>query len=743
MSFQSWRQNARPVRSLRAVTHRPILEVLEDRLTPSFNSAASYAVGANPQAVVTGYFNNDTVLDLAVANNSDSTVSVLLGNANGTFNGAVNYATGSGPLSVAVGDLNSDGNPDLATANAADVSVLLGNGDGTFGTPIKIDFTGLGSNPSSVAVGDFNGDGKMDLGVTSNVYIPGYYGPGYWGGYYGNYYYPGTWYPGYNEGRASLLLGNGSGGFSEPNTTSLSYGSHVSAAVADFNGDAIDDFATANSESGTVSVLLGDPSGYLQSPNDFAAGYYPYAVTVADVDGDLDADLVTANFAGNDVGVLLGNGAGGFGAPNNYAAGEYPFSIVVGDFTHDGKLDIATANVNANQVSVLYGVGDGTFGPTVTAATGTNPWGLAAGDFNHDGWLDAATANYGGNDVSVLLNNQDWRAFHIFGYPSTTIVGETHTITVKALDNSGNVLTGYTGTVHFGSSDPIAGLPGDYTFLPSDNGTATFNVTLNTVGAQSISVHDTSTPTILGSQTGIVVNPPPPATLSIDDVTVTEGDGVTVAAVFTVTRGSTMSGTVTVNYSTANGGALAGSDYVAQSGTLTFGPGETTKFITILVNGDLTDEYDQGFFVNLSAATGANITDSQGVGTILDNDPPPTITITAKVSANEGNNNSTTTFNFFVTLSALSEKEVQVNFATANGTASTADNDYVAKSGTLIFAPGQNSKTISVVVRGDKRKEPTETFSVNLTGAKNATILTAQGIGEIVNDDTPPNGGKR
>jgi hypothetical protein len=224
-------------------------------------------------------------------------------------------------------------------------------------------------------------------------------------------------------------------------------------------------------------------------------------------------------------------------------------------------------------------------------------------------------------------------------------------------------------------------------------------------------------------------------TLTIDDVTVIEGDSGTVEAVFRVTRGGNLNGNVTVNYATANGDALAGSDYVAQSGTLAFAPGETTKTIRVLAKGDLIDEYDQAFAVNLSAATGANITDGHGVCTIMDNDPPPTITITARVSGKEGNKN-TTVFTFFVTLSAPSEKEARGNFATADGTATTADNDYVAKSGTLAFAPGQTSKSIPVTVKGDKKKEVNETFFVNLTGATNATIVGFQGVGEILDDDS-------
>jgi hypothetical protein len=225
-----------------------------------------------------------------------------------------------------------------------------------------------------------------------------------------------------------------------------------------------------------------------------------------------------------------------------------------------------------------------------------------------------------------------------------------------------------------------------------------------------------------------------PATVAIGDAIVTEGDSGTVDAVFTVTRKGNLGATVTVPYYTAGGDATSGQDYVAQTGTLTFGPGETSKTITIKVKGDLIDEYNQVFGVHFNDPTGAIATDRDGFCTILDNDPPPAVTITPKVSAKEGRT-GTKTLKFIVTLSAPSEKEVRVNFATANGTATTLDNDYVATSGTLVFAPGQTSKTISVAVKGDKKKESTETFFVNLTGSTDATILASQGIGEILNDD--------
>src|SRR5262249_27530572 len=130
-------------------TSRPWLEALEDRLTPSFSPPVSYSAGANPHALVTADFNHDGRLDLAVVNPGDSTVSVLLGNPGGTFAPGAIAATGTSPVSVAVGDFDADGKLDLVTANGGDVSVLRGNGDGTFGTPSNIS---IGSYLYSVAV---------------------------------------------------------------------------------------------------------------------------------------------------------------------------------------------------------------------------------------------------------------------------------------------------------------------------------------------------------------------------------------------------------------------------------------------------------------------------------------------------------------------------------------------------------------------------------------------------------------
>src|SRR5262249_49458936 len=160
---------------------------------------------------------------------------------------------------------------------------------------------------------------------------------------------------------------------------------------------------------------------------------------------------------------------------------------------------------------------------------------------------------------------------------------------------------------------------------------------------------------------------------------------------------------------TADGTALSPSDYQAGSATLTFAPGETSKTVTVQVIGDRLGEPNETFFVNLTSI--ATISDGQGVGTILDDEPRISIT---NVTKKEGRNNQTTSFTFTVTLSAAYDQAVTMSFRTVDGTATTSDNDYVSKTGTLTFAPGETTKTITIVVNGDSTKEADETFYLDL-----------------------------
>ena len=354
--------------------------------TLGFQAAVNspFAVGLQPDFVVAGDFNSDGRPDLATASYDSSTVTVLLGDGNGGFSTASGapVAVGSRPISVAVADFNGDGQLDLATANYGDnsVTVLLGDGNGGFSPAPGAPFP-VGTHPESVVAADFNGDGHADLATANTI-----------------------------SNTVTVLLGDGSGGFSPAPGSSVAVGSFpISVAAADFNGDSRIDLTTANLDGNNVTVLLGNGSGSFSpaSGSPVAVGNHPIAVAAADFNGDRRIDLATANIYSNNVTVLLGNGSGGFSpaAGSPVAVGNGPESVAVADFDGDGRPDLAIANAGSGNVTVLLGDGSGGFSPAgPPVAVGSVPESVAVADFNGDGRPDLATANYRDNNVTVLLN---------------------------------------------------------------------------------------------------------------------------------------------------------------------------------------------------------------------------------------------------------------------------------------------------------------------------------------------------
>jgi hypothetical protein len=227
-------------------------------------------------------------------------------------------------------------------------------------------------------------------------------------------------------------------------------------------------------------------------------------------------------------------------------------------------------------------------------------------------------------------------------------------------------------------------------------------------------------------------------TIAIGDVSRSEGNSGTTDFVFQVTLSAPINQQVTVAYATSNGSAtLADLDYVQKSGTVTFAPNDTSETITIQVRGDTKVEPNETFIVTLSSPVGATIADSQGTGTILNDDvaPIPVVSIQISDVAQLEGNSGTTDFVFQVTLSAPINQQVTVAYATSNGSATLADMDYVQKSGTVTFAPNDTSETITIQVRGDTKVEPNETFFVRLTSPAGATLADDEGKASILNDD--------
>ncbi len=221
--------------------------------------------------------------------------------------------------------------------------------------------------------------------------------------------------------------------------------------------------------------------------------------------------------------------------------------------------------------------------------------------------------------------------------------------------------------------------------------------------------------------------------LTIDDATASEGTGGTAQAVFTVRLSPPSSAPTTVQYSTADGSALAGSDYLSASGALTFAPGATTQSVMVDFIADDVIEPNETFSVTLSDAAGAAIGDATALGTILDDDTPPSLAID-DVQVAEGNSGTGSAL-FTVTLSRAFSLPVTVAYATADGTAA-ADSDYAAAAGTLIFAPGVTAQTVAIGVIGDATPETHEIFRVDLSNPVNAVLAGASGTGTILDDDS-------
>lgn len=307
--------------------------------------SSSVPLGLNPGAIVVGDFNGDGKLDLAASNFGNAiggpdgnTVTILLGSGDGTFAPAHGspVSVGASPAGILAGDFNGDGKLDLAVANSTDntLSILLGNGDGTFTPSPSQPVTGL--TPSALAAGDFNGDGKLDLAVAN---------------FYDN---------------ATILLGNGDGTFTPAPAQPMTV-EGPGIVAGDFNGDGKLDLGVANQGDSTVSVLLGNGDGTF-SPISNCCGdsvnlTHTLGMTLGDFNGDGRPDMALAiqNLETGPVGdsldyvaILLGNANGTF-TPTNYSLilPNDPYSMVTGDFNRDGKLDFATASNPYNYLSVL------------------------------------------------------------------------------------------------------------------------------------------------------------------------------------------------------------------------------------------------------------------------------------------------------------------------------------------------------------------------------------------------------
>jgi len=741
---QRSRPKKRPADRPRSQMRRLLVEGLEDRRLLAFVLAADDLAGASP---VAADFNNDGRLELATvtSDQSGSTISVVLGKGDGTFQQpaqtsptGLGSGDGSGPFpqSLAVGHFNDDSSLDLAIAVLDyegfdnDVRILLGNGDGTFDVAASETVT-PGYLSNHVATGDLDADGRMDLVITSSR----------------------DPYEFLSEAAVSIRRGRDDGTFAHAATyASSDIGlQFFSPVLADFNRDGSVDVAVPamsmppGTQSFFLRVFLGNGDGTLRWSRDVACDPIDSAA-VGDFNMDGKADVVgTSTLGGDTIALLLGNGDGSFQAARRVANTAMPFAP--GDVNGDSRLDLVT--VSGGDLNVYLGNGDGTFAPPVAAATGaTHVNSVVLADFNADGRPDAVVSNGDTGAVSVMLNDGDW--FPPPAPPPALRIGDV-TITER---NTGTVAASFivtltaasteTVTVAYATGDGTATAASDYsatsgilTFAP---GEISKPISVLVIGdrlaepteAFVVNLSSPTNATIADGQgVGTILDDEP--RISVNDVTVTEGNTGSVNAVFTVSLSHASDEAVTVAFATANGTAGAGSDYTAASGNVTVPAGQLSRTFTIAVKGDRLAEPNETFFVNLSSPTGATIADGQGVGTIVDNEPRISI---SDVSKSEGRKGNTTLFTFTVTLSAAYDQPVTMLFRTVNGTATTSKSDYIAKTGTLTFAPGETTKTITIEVKGDNKREANETFYLDLFGnSSNSSFAKSRGIGTILNDD--------
>jgi large repetitive protein len=235
---------------------------------------------------------------------------------------------------------------------------------------------------------------------------------------------------------------------------------------------------------------------------------------------------------------------------------------------------------------------------------------------------------------------------------------------------------------------------------------------------------------------GIIIDDEAAPAVSVNDASVQEGNGGTANLVFTVTLSHPGSSVATVGHETVDATATAPSDYTATSGTLTFNPGETSKTVTIPVTGDPVDEADETLHLMLLSPSNAALADAQGLGTIVDDDATPSVSIN-DMTVTEGNS-GVTPAPLIVSLSNPSSQSVDVGFETDDATA-TAPGDYAAQSGgTVSIGAGQLQATIVVDVVGDTVNELDEDYNVFLTSTTHATLSDGEGSGTIANDDRAP-----
>jgi hypothetical protein len=522
----------------------------------TWTNSQTPATEPGPQSIAVGDFNGDGIPDIAIGTDGTTTtsgigyISLLLGNGDGTFQAAKNFAALPNNQTIAVAAFVDGGPEDViainnSASNTNNAIMLIGDGKGggAIGTPFSL---GVAS-ASAIATGDFNGDGKQDF-VVAGVTPTG------------------------SNPVLAVYLGNGNGTFATPTLLPISGGSITSVVVGDFSGNGKADLAEVNTD-GTISVFLGDGVGDFSLGVGGSAGSSPSSMAVGDFNGDGKADLAVVNAGSDTVTILLSNGTqGAFTTAASPATGSTPSSIAVGDFSGDGIADLAVANSGGNTVTVLLGKGDGTFTAEANPATGIGPSSIAVGNFNGNGMVDLAVANADPANIktgtlTVLLSQLTQTATATATGISPTGSG-AHLVEASYPGDDGYAPSVSGTTSLTGESAGISVTPGSLTFASQ---------LVNTASAAQV-VTLTNSGTALLSITSISA-PAPFAQTSTCGSSVAAGGKCTIAVTFdpTVTGSQTGALTITDN---ATGSpqtvALSGTGTAASAPAVTLSPTSLT-----------------------------------------------------------------------------------------------------------------------------------------------------------------------
>ncbi|CAF1565988.1 unnamed protein product, partial [Rotaria sordida] len=328
--------------------------------------------------VTVGDFNNDDLLDVAVANFGSHTIGIFLSNGNGSFQDQIITSTGrSCPIWIYIADFDNDTLSDIVTTNYGtdSISIWFGYGNASFSMPIMY-FIGYDSYPRSVIAGDLNNDNRLDLIIANS-----------------------------GTNNIAILFGNDLGNFTHQNLLSTGVNSHpYSVTLAYLNYDKFVDIVVANYGTRSVGIFLAYGNGSFAPQATYSLGNSsPYSIATGDLNNDDAIDIVVSNIGTNNIGTLRNYKNGTFASPRLYPMGSSSsISVAIGDFNNDNRLDISVVNNDSHSISIFLGYSKGFSGQNMYS-TGRSPLFIAVGDFNNDKQLDFVVTNNDDNTVSVFL----------------------------------------------------------------------------------------------------------------------------------------------------------------------------------------------------------------------------------------------------------------------------------------------------------------------------------------------------